>query len=156
MGSTAATIGALNRIKYGIDDAVQAIVKEVAENVQRLARANTSDFKYNSPEAKPPGSLASSIIVQGPFGSGDSRYRASTGPNLVYGKQREFGGEIVAPPGHELGMRFHYQGIYYHHVSKVFQQEYPTGRYLSPAGRVAREGALIVVQKHLDPALRGG
>ena len=156
MSGKAALIGAFNRMMYEIDDATQAIVEDIGKDVQARARINAVKFKYDYPEApKPPGRLASSIIMQGPYGSGVGRYRAGVGPTAVYGKQREFGGEIHAPQGHTMGMRFHYRSIYYHHVKTVSQQEYPEGRYLSPAGRDAADNAMVIVQVHLDKALFG-
>ena len=153
MADVAETVAALTRLQGRLDDAMVAIVSEVLERVQTQARANTSDFHYDYPEAKPPGELAASIIKEGPIGGGGV-YQGAVGPTVVYGAQREFGGHIFAHGGGL--MKFAYRGSMWY-TPHVYQQEYQSGRYLSPAGRkVGNQYARGIAEYYLTEAINGG
>ena len=152
MIDVSATLAGLTALQGRLDDAMVATVSEILERVQDQAKANTADFHYDYPEAKTPGELRDSIIVEGPVG-GSGVYRGAVGPTVVYGAQREFGGHIFATPGRL--MKFSYRASIYY-TPHVYQEEYQSGRYLSPAGRkVGSQQALGVAEFYLAEAIGG-
>ena len=151
MIDVSATLSGLTELQSRLDDAMVASVSEILQRVQMQAKDNTADFRYDYPEVEHPGLLRDSIIIEGPAGA-DGVYHGAVGPTVVYGAQREFGGPIFKFDGL---MKFAYQGhLWFAH--QVYQEEYPTGRYLSPAGRqVGNHEALGVTELYLDEAIGG-
>ena len=142
---------ALAMIISRIEDSAQSICKDISEDVQRKARANTDKFRYDYPEAPPPGRLASSIVVDGPIMEYPGRYKAGVGPTVVYGAQREWGGWIFPRTSPYLYFRFQGHGW---KARQVYQQEYkPLGRYLGPAGLSAEQDAVEIAVRHLTAAI---
>jgi hypothetical protein len=152
-----ATETGMNELRVRLNDAMRNIVADALADVRTKAQDIASTFTgdYPNRSSTTPGTLRNSIIVDGPYEIGDGRYRGATGPLVVYGAQREFGGEIRPKPGNYKGMTFWFEGRWWRGVKRVYQQEYPQGRYLSPAGRMVQERMNEIVEKRLNQALEG-
>jgi hypothetical protein len=87
-----ACLTGLDALAVRLDGACKQAVKDVAEMYQDVARVNTPVGTPGNTTA-PPGTLAASIVIDGPSG-GDGVYYAQLGPTTVYGRQRELGGHI--------------------------------------------------------------
>jgi hypothetical protein len=154
----AATLAGLSQLQVRLDGLMRDVVEELATDVQKYARIITESFLGEYPERSTtlPGTLRDSILVRGPQGAGDGKYFAVTGPHVVYGAQREFGGPIYKKPGNSWGMNFYFLGRVYSGMQKVNQEKYPAGRYLSPAGRLVASEAENIVTSRLTLLIEGG
>lgn len=150
------TLQGINNLRVKMGDAMVAVVYDTMQTVENLAKLNTvMEFKYDYPEAKPPGTLRDSIRVQGLVSTGEGRYRGTVGTHLIYAGQREFGGPIYKKPENAWGMVFWYKLEFYNGIPVVYQQKYPTGRYMSPASRDTVPLVEGIVRKWMAPAMWG-
>lgn len=153
--NVAATLSGLNTLSVRLDAAMEDVVKDVLEHVQQFAKARAGTFLGDYPERSTtlPGTLRDSIVTEGPREQERGVYQGATGPLVVYGAQREFGGWIYPKPDNPQGMQFYFEGRVWKRVKKVYQEIYPTGRYLSPAARDTIPLAEGITIKHLSAAI---
>lgn len=102
--TVAGTVAGLDAIVKRVQEATRQVTADAAHIIQAQSMQEAPVGVYgNSTNA--PGDLRRSIDVQGPEGSG-GRYMARVGPTVVYGRQRELGGDIYPKRGTYLA--FHW------------------------------------------------
>lgn len=74
-------VGAIARMRSGVDAATRAAVAEAARQIQTKAQANAPHVS---------GALSNSIVVDGPRSTGQG-YTAQVGPTAPYGRRIELG-----------------------------------------------------------------
>lgn len=97
MITVAATIAALDLLGNRLDEATKQITGDAAHIVQAEAMHEAPTGVYGN-STNEPGDLKRSIDVTGPHGNQGS-YLARVGPTVVYGRQRELGGDIYPKVG---------------------------------------------------------
>ena len=95
-----------------------------------------------------PGDLRRSIVVEGPAG-GDGIYSGKVGPTVIYGRQRELGGDIY--PVHARALVFTKFGTVYT-VQRVYQKPEP---FLKPAYDEHLEDLEALAYEHGLAAIEG-
>ena len=143
-----ATIAGLEALRWRMDEAVRRSVAAAAHLIQgdamRKAPVGTPGNSTNTP-----GDLGRSIDVQGPLG-GDGRYEARVGPTVIYGRQRELGGDIYPVMASALRFRRFGEVVY---RARVHQEPEP---YLKPAAIEMRQPIYDAVLAEVRRALGEG
>ena len=110
----ARTLAGLDALLARMDLGVKQSIADAAHLIQAAAMEKAPvGTPGNSTNA--PGDLARSIEVEGPTG-GDGIYAAELGPTVIYGRQRELGGEIYPQIASALHFFRFGEEIYTRHV----------------------------------------
>jgi len=92
MIKVAATIAAMKVLGARVEEATRQIAADAAHIVQAESMMEAPVGVYGN-ATNMPGDLRRSIDVEGPTG-GEGTYLARVGPTVIYGRQRELGGDI--------------------------------------------------------------
>lgn len=141
------TLAALGDLGKRMDTAAFNTVKDGLDLIQLSARAKAPvGTPGNSTNA--PGDLGRSIEVEGPAGDGGI-YSGKVGPTVIYGRQRELGGDIYKSPG---WMKFMWgdKGLTFAH--HVYQKPEP---YLKPATEEQLPNLEVLAYEHALAAIEG-
>ena len=111
----AETIAGIDALTKRIDFATGQGTADILSRFQEAGRlhAPIGDFPDNSTNL--PGDLAASILVEGPHG-GAGLYAGEVGPTVVYGRQRELGGDIYPQAAEWLFFIWHGEPTFSLHV----------------------------------------
>ena len=141
------TIAALKLMGPRMDHAVFQTVADGLGVLQASAMEKAPvGVTGNSTNA--PGDLRRSIVVEGPVG-GDGIYSGKVGPTVIYGRQRELGGDIY--PVHARALVFTKFGTVYT-VQHVYQKPEP---FLKPAYDEHLEDLEALAYEHGLAAIEG-
>lgn len=147
MADVAATIAGLDALGARVDEAVFQIVADGLHLVQAtamgIAPVGTAGNTTN-----PPGDLARSIDVEGPAG-GDGVYAGRVGPTVIYGRQRELGGDIYPQRAKALHFWKFGEEVYTRHV---YQHPEP---YMRPAEMESIPSIELIALDHIASAIAG-
>ena len=131
-----------------LNEATEQIVADIAHLIQ-------AGGMLHAPVGTPgnttnmPGDLRRSIVVEGPERISDNSWGARVGPTVIYGRQRELGGDIF--PVRAKFLRFHRFGLLIL-TRHVFQFPEP---YMKPAEMQSRDAAYAIAIDRLSAAIEG-
>lgn len=133
------TKNALRMLVVRMDRATKAIVTSGTYVIQKAAQEAV---------AKVTGTLAASIYSDGGHWTDTSTYSAQVGPTVVYGRQHELGGPIVAHGPYSLHNPL--TGQYFGHA--VYQDPHP---YMQPAVDANRDQIQQLAIEKWGAAIQG-
>ena len=119
------TIAGFEMLIDRVNAATEGIVGDALHLIQ-LAAMRNAPIGTPGNSTNPPGDLARSIDVDGPYG-GDGLWAGEVGPTVIYGRQRELGGDIYPRTAKALHFWRFGEEVYTRHV---YQAPEP---YLAPA-----------------------
>lgn len=115
-----ATVAGIDALIKRVHEATKHIVGDAAHVIQAAGMVEApKGVSGNSTNAS--GDLARSIDVQGPNGAAGT-YVANVGPTVIYGRQRELGGDIY--PKNVAALKFTKFGVVYYRTH-VYQKANP-------------------------------